>query len=73
MKQVFDYLRRPETIWKIIVWLVFLWIMWANMNNKWDNIDKRMDKIESIDIQSRLAKIETDLSWIRATLESKYK
>jgi len=43
--------------------------MRANMNNKWDNIDQRMDKIEQLDLQSRLTKIETDLSRIRATLE----
>ena len=47
--------------------------MWANMNNKWDNIDQRMNKIESLDLESRLTKMEVDIQWIRQVLESKYK
>lgn len=36
-----------------------------------ERLKNRVDKLEALDINSRFAKIESDLSWIRAHLEGK--
>lgn len=37
------------------------------------NMKKRIEHIEQMELSSRLAKIETDIAWIRSTLEGKLK
>lgn len=37
------------------------------------NMKRRIEHIEQMELSSRLAKIETDIAWIRSTLSEKYK
>ena len=72
MKQVKDYFQRPDTWVKIWVWLFALWMAWSLLNSKVNILTDRLDKIEALDLSSRLTKIEVDVQWIRQTLENKY-
>jgi hypothetical protein len=37
---------------------------WANLNTKLKDIEKRVDKIEDLDLDSRLTEIQTNLRWV---------
>lgn len=37
------------------------------------NMKKRIEHIEQMELSSRLAKIETDIAWIRSTLSEKFR
>ena len=43
--------------------------MWANFNSKLKELDRRIAKIEDLDLDSRLTRMEANLDWIRTTLE----
>jgi hypothetical protein len=44
---------------------------WANLNSKLKEIEKRVDKIEDLDLDSRLTEIQTNLKWIMERLKEK--
>jgi hypothetical protein len=44
---------------------------WANLNAKLKEIEKRVDKIEDLDLDSRLTEIQTNLKWIMERLKEK--
>ena len=44
---------------------------WANLNTKLKEIEKRVDKIEDLDLDSRLTEIQTNLKWIMERLKEK--
>jgi hypothetical protein len=44
---------------------------WANLNSKLKEIEKRVDKIEDLDLDSRLTEIQTNLKWIMERLREK--
>ena len=43
----------------------------ANLNAKLKEIEKRVDKIEDLDLDSRLTEIQTNLKWIMERLKEK--
>ena len=44
---------------------------WANLNAKLKEIEKRVDKIEDLDLDSRLTEIQTNLKWIMERLKER--
>jgi hypothetical protein len=44
---------------------------WANLNARLKEIEKRVDKIEDLDLDSRLTEIQTNLKWIMERLREK--
>lgn len=44
---------------------------WANLNTKLKDIEKRVDKIEDLDLDSRLTDIQTNLKRIMERLKEK--
>ncbi len=73
MEQLFSYITSPETIVSFIVFVFGLWAIYTTITNKLKELEKRIDKIEDLDLDARLTKIQTDIDWIRLTLEKKNK
>ena len=44
---------------------------WANLNGKLKELEKRIDKIEDLDLDSRLTEIQTNLKWIMERLKER--
>jgi hypothetical protein len=44
-------------------------MVWANLNNQIDDINVRVNKLEALDLDSRLASIETKLDLLLADLK----
>lgn len=62
-------LQQPETIISICVFLFSLWWVRATLNNRIKDLEIKMKEIDAIDIKTRLAEIQSDLSWIRGILD----
>lgn len=71
MENLFNYITNPATIINIIVIIFWLWMTWANLNTKLKDIEKRVDKIEDLDLDSRLTEIQTNLKRIMERLKEK--
>ena len=59
------------SIWTLITLWSYLWKLASSITKtKQDilNINERLEKIEALDLDSKLTKMDTDLQWIRATL-----
>ena len=59
------------SIWTLITLWGYLWKLASSITKtKQDilNINERLEKIEALDLDSKLTKMDTDLQWIRATL-----
>lgn len=71
MENLYNYLSDPSTIVNIVVIIFWLGMTWANLNSKLKEIEKRVDKIEDLDLDSRLTEIQTNLKWIMERLKEK--
>lgn len=71
MENLYNYLSDPSTIVNIVVIVFWLGMTWANLNSKLKEIEKRVDKIEDLDLDSRLTEIQTNLKWIMERLKEK--
>ena len=71
MEERFNYVFSPQTIVSIIVFVFWLWVTRATLNAKLKEIEKRVDKIEDLDLDSRLTEIQTNLKWIMEKLKEK--
>ena len=71
MEWIYKYITDPWTLISFIVFVFWLWATWANLNTKLKEIEKRVDKIEDLDLDSRLTEIQTNLKWIMEKLKEK--
>lgn len=66
-------LQEPETIVSLIAFIFSLWTVWATLNNRIKELEGKMEEVDAIDIKTKLAEIQTDLTWIKAKLDEKSK
>ena len=70
MEQLFNYITQPETIISLLVFVFWLWAVYTNITGKLKELEKRVEKIEDLDLDSRLTKMQTDIDRIRTTLDA---
>lgn len=66
-----DYIFNPQTIVSLIIFVFGVWWAWSTINWKQKELERRIQKIEDLDLDNRLTRMEANLDWIRATLEKK--
>jgi len=71
MDGIYNYLTNPANIVSFVIFVFWLGMTWANLNSKLKEIEKRVDKIEDLDLDSRLTEIQTNLKWIMERLREK--
>ena len=69
METIYNYLTDPNTIVTLIAFIFTVWVAWSNLNWKVKEIEKRVEKIEDLDLDSRLTKMQVDLDWIKTVLD----
>ena len=69
MEAFFNYITEPWTIISLIVFIFWLWATWSNLNWRIKECEKRLDRVDELDLDSRLTRMEANLEWIRTTLE----
>lgn len=69
MEELYSYITNPAVIVNFIVFIFWLWVIYSKMNTKMDEMEKRIEKIEDLDLDARLTKLQTDMDWVRLTLD----
>lgn len=69
MDNLYNYLTDPTTIINAVVLVFTLWVTRANLNTKLKELEKRIEKIEDLDLDSRLTKMQVDLDRIKTVLD----
>lgn len=69
MEARISYIFSPQTIISIVIFVFGLWAAWSSLNWKQRDAEKRIQKLEDLDLDNRLTRMEANLDWIRATLE----
>lgn len=69
MEAIYNYITDPQTVISLIAFIFGVWVAWSNLNWKMRELEKRIEKIEDLDLDSRLTRMEANLDWIRTTLE----
>lgn len=67
--EIMQRLEQPQTILSFI-WFVFsLWAVRATLNNRIKTLEEFKKTIDAIEINEKLARIQTDLDWIKKKRE----
>lgn len=69
MEELFNYITHPETIVSLIAFIFWLWVAWTTLKGEIKELRVRLEKLEWLDLDSRLTRMQTDIDWIRVTLE----
>lgn len=69
MESFYNYITDPWTIVSLIVFVFWLWATWSNLNWRLKSSEKRLDKLEEADLETKLREIKIDLDWIKKELQ----
>ena len=65
-----ERLKKPTTIWSIIIFVFSLWGVYATMNNRISRLEEFKNNVDIIKINTTLAQIQSDLEWIKTELKN---
>lgn len=68
MDKIKDYISNPAIRISFCVFLIWLWATWWTLNNRIDTIEKNINEIDMVKIQTTLSQIQTDIEWIKKSL-----
>ena len=69
MDSIIEYVVNPQTLVSIVIFIFWLWMTWAKLNTELKEIERRVNKIEDLDLDKRLTEIQTNLKWIMDKLK----
>lgn len=68
MESFYNYITDPWTLISFVVFVFWLGATWSSLNWRLKDCEKRLEKIEEADLETKLAEIKTDLEWIKREL-----
>lgn len=68
MESFYNYITDPWTLISFVVFVFWLGATWSSLNGRLKDCEKRLEKIEEADLETKLAEIKTDLEWIKREL-----
>ena len=71
MEAFYDYITNPWTIVTFIVFVFWLWATWSNFNGKQKELERRIDKIEDLDLEKILTEIQINVRWVMEKMKEK--
>ena len=66
-----EYITNPARIVSFCVFIFWLWVAYATINNRIERLENFQKEINLVEIQSTLSQIQTDIEWIKINLNSK--
>lgn len=69
MDSIIEYVVNPQTLVSIVIFIFWLGMTWAKLNTELKEIERRVNKIEDLDLDKRLTEIQTNLKWIMEKLK----
>ena len=71
MEERMVYLTNPANIVSLVIFIFTLGVTWSKLDWKIKDCEKRIEKIEDLDLDSRLTEIQTNIHWIMEKLKEK--
>lgn len=72
MEERLIYLTNPANLVSLVVFIFWLWATWSNLNGRIKHLEKKSDEIDITKIETKLAKIEADLEWLKNARAKKH-
>lgn len=69
MENFYNYITDPWTLVTFVVFVFWLWATWNKSNWQIKELEKRVERIEELDLDARLTQMQIDLDWIKKTLD----
>lgn len=63
------YFTNPANLVSLGVFLFTLWVTYAKHDAKIKELERRLEKIEEADLDTKLREIKIDLDWIKKELQ----
>ena len=63
------YLTNPANLISLIIFIFTLGVTRSKLNWKIEDLERRISKLEELDLDSRLTQMQIDLDWIKKTLD----
>ena len=63
------YLTNPANLISLVIFIFTLGVTWSKLNWKIEDLERRISKLEELDLDSRLTQMQIDLDWIKKTLD----
>lgn len=69
MEELYNYVFNPQTLVSLIMFVFGLGVAWSNLNGRLRDLERRLQKIEEADLDTKLREIKVDLDWIKKELQ----
>jgi hypothetical protein len=69
MEELYNYVFNPQTLVSLIMFVFWLGVAWSNLNWRLRDLERRLEKIEEADLDTKLREIKVDLDWIKKELQ----
>lgn len=63
------YITNPANLVSFIIFVFWLWATWSKLNWKIKECERRLDKLDELDLDSRLTQMQIDLDWVKKSLD----
>ena len=69
MEERLVYLTNPANLVSLVIFIFTLGVTWSKLNWKIEDLQRRLNKIEEADLDTKLREIKVDLDWIKKELQ----
>ena len=69
MDAFIEYITSPSTILSFVIFVFWLGATWSKLNWKIRECEKRLDRLDELDLDSRLTQMQIDLDRVKKTLD----
>ena len=63
------YLTNPANLVSLVIFIFTLWVTRSKLNGKIEELERRIQKIEEADLDTKRREIKIDLDWIKKEIE----
>ena len=63
------YLTNPANLVSLVIFIFTLWVTWSKLNGKIEDLERRIQKIEEADLDTKRREIKIDLDRIKKEIE----
>ncbi len=70
MENLYKFISDPSTLLEFLVFVFWLWATWSNLNGRIKALERKTEEIDIANIETKLAEIQTDLKWLKMTIQT---
>ena len=67
-----ERLKKPTTIWSIIIFVFSLWGVYATFNNRLNELEEFRKEVNIMELQKNIVAIQKDVERIKVNMPTKY-